>query len=352
MKEEKIAKKWRIHEKRAFFLAFFTVLFSFFFCFLPVLSAQTADIPDSARAKAQEARKRASDFEADAYFPSEWEAAEGQYVKAQLMSDLNNSSKTYNEAADSFNRVFELAIPLYAQAREDEIMAIRDRLIELGARNLFREYMLLAEKTALQALDRYEAKDYYPARYAAFYALQKFAFLEKAFDAWLVRQELLEGGFEYYDRGDFDIGNDIIIEAMEAYTDEDLETAQYKAEEALSSFNRALSNAWANYAIQRFSLAEGERLAALDVKADIAAREFFRIADSDNKKAFDLLKSEKYEDAAKLFINAEAMFVIASITTLEKRRSAAAAIKNANDKIRESDRIARNARITNRGGQR
>jgi hypothetical protein len=44
------------------------------------------------------------------------------------------------------------------------------------------------------------------------------------------------------------------------------------------------------------------------------------------------------------------MFVIASITTLEKRRAAAAAIRNANEKIQESDIIAKSAQMDIKGG--
>jgi len=319
----------------------------FIVCFIvcmPVVWAQTAGDLDSAFAGAQESRKKAGDFEANLYFPGEWEAAEGKYAQAQLISDLNKSITTLNEAADAFDRVFGLAIPLYAQAREDEIMAVRGYLTTLGARDSFPEYIMDADKAALLALTQYEAKDYYTARDSAAKALQKFNVLETAFNAWLLRQEIRERGFAGYDPERFELGDEIITGAMDAYMADDLEGAWKKAEEALAMYNLVLSTSWASYAELRSSLAEGERLAALDMKTDIAAREFFKIADSENKVALDLLESKQYEDAAKLFIDAEAMFVIASITTLEKRRAAAAAIRNANEKIQESDRIARNAR--------
>jgi len=348
-----IAKKGKIHEKKAkskIFLAFFSLLSSFFFC-LPSVWAQTADSLDSAVTRAEEARKKAGDFEGNSYFPSEWEAAEGQYAKAGLMrDDTGNAIRVYNEAADAFDRLSGLAIMLYAQAREDEIMAIRDYLITLGARVEFPEYLLDADRTAVQAFTRYEAKDYYSARDSAAKALQKYNVLETAFDAWLLWVEIQDRGFTGYDPGNFELGGKIISGAMEAYMAGDLAGAREKAEEARSTYDLALSTAWASYAKLRSSLAEGERLAALDMKTNIAAREFFQIADSDNKTALDLLESKQYEDAAKLFINAEAMFVIAGITTLEKRRTAAAAIKNANEKIQESDIIARNAEINNIGG--
>jgi hypothetical protein len=327
----------------ALFIAGFAV-------FLPVIWAQTANNLSSALAGAQESRKKAGDFEGNSYFPGEWEAAESQYVKAGLMSDRDNAVKTYNEAAAAFDRVFELAMPLYAQAREDEIMAIRGYLITLGAKNSFHEYLQLADKTALQALAQYEAGDYYPARDSAAQALQKFNVLETAFNAWLLRQEIRVRGFSDYDPDKFELGDEIITGAMDAYMAGDLAEARKKAEEALATYNLVLSTSWASYAELRSSLAEGERLAALDMKTDIAAKEFFKIANTENEVALELLESEKYEDAAKLFIDAEAMFVIASITTLEKRRTAAAAIRNANEKIQESDKIAKNAKIIIEGG--
>ena len=333
--------------RRRLVLALFTAGFT---VFLPVVWAQTANNLSSALAGAQESRKKAGDFEGNSYFPGEWEAAESQYVKAGLMTNRENAVKTYNEAAAAFNRVFELAIPLYAQAREDEIMATRGYLTTLGAKDTFNEYIMDADKTALLALTQYEAGDYYPARDSAAQALQKFGVLETAFNAWLLRQEIQARGFAGYDPDNFELGGEIISGAMDAYMAGDLAGAREKAEEAISTYNMVLSTSWASYAELRSSLAEGERLAALDMKTDIAAKEFFKIADSENKIALELLESKKYEDAARLFINAEAMFVIASITTLEKRRTAAAALRNAAEKIHESDKIAENAKITIEGG--
>jgi hypothetical protein len=347
MRAERRAKKGRIFERKAgnrIFLAFFMLTFSFFFCCLPSVWSQTADDLGSALARVQESRKKAGDFDGSSYFPGEWEAAEGIYAKAGLLPKGSSEAiKAYNEAADAFDRLFGLAIPLYAQAREDEIMAERGYLITLGARSFFPEYLLDADKAALLALTQYEAKDYYAARDSAAKALQKFTVLETAFNAWFLRVEILARGFAGYDPEQFDLGGEIINSAIDTYMAGDLEEALIKAEEALATYNLVLSNSWASYAELRASLAEGERQAALDMRTDIAAKEFFRIADSDNKTALALLKSKKFEDAARLFIDAEAMYVIASITTLEKRRAAAAAIKNANEKIRESDRIVRNA---------
>jgi hypothetical protein len=348
MRDEKIAKKGRIHEKLPYSLL---PILAFFVC-LPSVWAQTAGDLDSAAARAQEARKKAGDFEAIGYFPSEWEAVEGQYINASLMSDLNKSISTLNEAADAFDRLSRLAIPLYAQAMEDDIMEIRGYLITLGARRFFPKYLMDADRTAVLALTQYQAKDYYSARDSAANALLKFNIMETAFNAWLLKEEIQERGFAAYDPDNLEQGEETFFAAVNAYREGDFAGAQNKAGEALSAYELALSTAWASYAELHSLIAEGERQAALDMKTDIAAREFFRIADSDNKMALELLETKQYEDAARLFIDAEAMFVIASITAMEKRRTAVAAIRNANEKIMESDSIARNAEMTNKGGQR
>ena len=332
--------------KKCLVLGIFIVSFA---VYMPSVWAQTADSLSSAIAATEENRRIAVDFEGNSYFPGEWEAAESQYARAGLIKDssddTDNTIRAYNEAAAAFNRVFDLAIPLYAQAREDEIMAQRAYLITLGAKDSFPEYLMDADRTALLALTQYEAKEYYSARDSAAKALEKFNFLETAFNAWLLRQEIRARGFAGYDPDNFEIGGEIISGAMDAYLAGDLAGAREKAEDAISTYKLVLSTSWASYAELRSSLAEGERLAALDMKTDVAAKEFFKIADSENKIALELLESKKYEDAARLFIDAEAMFVIASITTLEKRRTAAAALRNAAEKIQESDKIAEDAKI-------
>jgi len=333
-------------EKREVYMRKSPVLIVFIVCFiacLPAISAQNVNNLDSALAAAREARGKAIDFDGNSYFPGEWEAAEGQFARAGLLpKDSGDAIKAYNEAAAAFNRIFELAVPLFAQAREDEIMAEREYMITLGARSFFPEYLMDADRAAVLALKQYEAGDYLAARDSAAIALQKFMVLETAFNAWLLRVEILARGFAGYDSDNFELGGEIVSDAMDAYMAGDIKTARKKADEALAIYNTVLSTSWASYAELRASLAEGERLAALDMRTDIAAKEFFKIADSDNKTALALLKSKKFEDAARLFIDAEAMYVIASITALEKKRAAAAAIRYAEEKIQESDRILRN----------
>jgi hypothetical protein len=300
---------------------------------------------NSAVVRAEEARKKAGDFESPSYFPGEWEAAEAHYANA-------GSEKTpaaYNAAADAFDSIFKLTIPLYAQAREDEIMEFRNNLVVGGARVSFPQIFTAADTTALAALEQYEAEDYYTARDTAAKALLMYQAMTSAYNAWLAQREIKDREFELYDSDNFNRAGEILNDAMNAFTAENFPLAREGADEALLRYNLVLSAGWAAYAELRFSLAEAERQAALDIKANIAARDLFTDADSNYKTSVISYDSQKYEEAAKQFINSEALFIAASASASEKRRNAAEVIKEAHEKIEKSNEAARQAEIIIQG---
>ena len=317
--------------------------------------AVSADLK-AASDKAEQARAQAADFDGDSYFPSEWEAAEGRFAQASHLpkgsdAEARNAISTYNAASNAFDSIFTMAIPLYAQAREDEIMAIRGNLIDRGAKTAFPEFFTPADETAVLALEQYKAKDYYPARDSAVKALYMYEFLDIAWDAMVLKREIDEREFVSYNPDHYERAGQVIGDAMDTYRADNLPLAKEIAEEALLRYQLILSTAWAEYAGVRSEMTDGERLAALDMKTNISAREYFSIADMDNKTALELLESEEYEEAAKLFINSEAMYVISSMSALEKRRIATEVLKEALDKIEESDKAAWEAEAIIEGGQ-
>ena len=335
--------------KKPLFFALFTVAMLVLPC---LVSAQTSQTDQSstndlsaAIAKAEEARKKASDFESPSYLPGEWEAAEAQYANAGSVK----TPAAYNATADAFNAVFKLTIPLYAQAREDEIMALRNNLVAAGVRVSFPEVFALADKTALSALGQYEIQDYYKARDFAAQAFLMYQTMLSAHDAWLAQWEIKERGFERYDSDNFNRAGEILNDAVAAYKAGNYSLSQENANEALIRFNLVLSVGWAAYAELRFSLAEAERQAALEIKANIAARDLFTEADSSYKTSVIAYDSQKYEEAAKRFIDSEALFAAASASAAEKRDNAAAAIKKAHEIIQKSDETTRQAETIMKG---
>ena len=310
---------------------------------------------NAAKARADEARRKAADFNSSAYFPSEWEDAEAQYARAAQTPQNNEANvrdgiAAYKAAADAYDSVFKLAIPLYAQAREDEIVALRDNLIAGGWKNILPEPLAAADKVALDALAQYEAGDYYPAKDTADQALMLYKTLTTAYNAWLARQEIEERDFISYDPDNFERAGEILNDALDAYGAENYTAAYENANEALNRYNLVLSAGWAANAERYAAQAATARQAALDVKADVAVRSVFSEADTNYKAGVSAMDTEKYADAAKRFSDAEGLFVTAKESTLEKRGIAAQTIEEANKKIEESDETARLAELIIEGG--
>ena len=310
---------------------------------------------NTAKARADEARKKAADFNSSEYFPSEWEAAEAQYTRASQTPQNNEANvrsaiATYNEAADGYDSVFKLAIPLYAQAREDEIVALRDNLIAAGWKDVFPELLSAADKVALAALAQYEAEDYYPAKDTADQALMMYQTLTNAYNAFLLRNEITERDFVSYDPDNFERAGEILEDAMGNYEEEDYASAYKNSNEALQRYNLVLSAGWAANAEKYAALAATARQAALDAKADVAVRDVFSEADTNYKAGVSAMDAEKYGDAAKRFADAEGLFIAAAQSASEKRIVAARTIEEANRKIEESDETARLAELIIEGG--
>jgi len=319
----------------------------------------------AAAEEADEARKKAGDFEGDAYFPSEWEAAEAKYAQAaesvaiaEAAANFNaaadaydSATAAYNEAKDIYDSIYKLTIPLYAQAREDEIMAYRNSLIYAGARDSFPVYFPPADKAALLALSQYEEEDFYSAKDSADRALQMFQILAAAYDSWLLRHEIYERDFSLYDPDNYEHGREFLSDAMDAYNAEDLPLAMEKAEESLLRHEIVLSAGWSAYAELRAQLAEGERQAALDTKANITAKAYFSAADLDYNAAKELFEAEQYKDAAKLFTGAEALFIIANTYAQEKQSQAITIIREANERLEKSEENAKQAEIAIEGAK-
>ncbi|MDR0442422.1 MAG: hypothetical protein LBH44_03350 [Treponema sp.] len=300
---------------------------------------------NDAKARADEARKRAIDFECPAYFPTDWEVTDARYGAASILpkstaEEVQRAAALFNTVADEFDGLVKKTVQLYAQAREDELMAVRDELIYSGFTSIFPEYLEKADEIALTALDQYEAGDYYAARNSAVAAINEYKTLLVGARVNLIRQEVIDRGFNVYDPGNFDKADDIAVIALDKYEAGDKKAAEASAEEAGLRYSMILSNSWTNYAGDRRKTASSERERALSNKVNIAVRDIYRDAEAIFSQAEETLGEERYEDAAILFTEAEALFAVAGQETEDKRQRALGIIKMATDKIGESDGAA------------
>jgi 1,2-phenylacetyl-CoA epoxidase PaaB subunit len=298
-----------------------------------------------AKTRADQARKQAMDFDSHTYFPSDWEAVENQYAEAK-------DAAAYNAVANTYNELFKKALPLYAQAREDEILAARDELIATGFTDVFPQYLKNADDLTLSAQDKYEAGDYYGAKDTAAAALNEYQTLLSGAKVYLTRQEIINRGFTQYDADNFIKADEVAQTAIDAYDAGDKNTAIANAEEALLRYNAVLSNGWTVYSTERRTSANKERELALADKANIASRDTFRKGEALNDEAMELFEAGNYSEAALVFVDAEANYAISRKETEEKRIRAIEAMKTAEEKIEESSEAAIGAEKIIEGGSR
>ena len=329
---------------------------------VPTFEGQDQKPPDveglkDLTARMEEARKRAIDFETPSYFPSDWEAVESQYAAVGQMAKTNDAE--VQQAAsltititDAYDDLFKKTIPLYVQARDDEIMAVRDELIGTGLTDVFPGYLQNADEIALLALEQYDNEDYYKARDTAVAALNEYETLLTGARAFLKRQEIVDRGFSMYDPENFAKADEIALTAVGKYEAGDKKAAVESAEEALLRYNVVLANSWIAYAGDQRASASSERELAIENKANIAVRESFREADAVFNNAEENFKAQKFEEAAVLFTESEALFTLAGQDTEEKRKRAMETIRIAEEKIEGSSETATEAEKIIEGGSR
>jgi hypothetical protein len=300
----------------------------------PPKEAPKTDVALIAKNKADQARKQAMDFDANKYFPTEWDAAEAQYQAA------TNDTAKYNAVAAVYTDLFNKSVPLYAQAREDELMAVRAEALATGIADAFPQYLKNADNLALDAKAKYDAGDFYAAKDSADAALSDYQTLLVGGKAYNARQEIVNRGFTKYDPDNFQKSDEIGQKAIDAYDSGDKTTAVTNAEEAQLRYNIVLSNGWVAYAAERKEAAERERQAAIEERANIASKDTFRKGDAFFDNANDFYNDENYSEAALAYVDAEALFAVSRKETAEKRVRAEEAIKIAEEKIEESSESA------------
>jgi len=328
-------------KKNVFFLLIFTLILAVSMD-IYAQSAATGTL-----AGVNEARQRAIDFESHGYFPSEWENLEEQYGN---VSRGQQTAVIYNNLADEYDALFKKAVPLYAQAWEDDIILTRYMLFGTFFIDTFPELLNKVDEIALTAMAQYEAEDYYTAKATAQKALNEYGALLMGVRVFTVRQEILDRGFRQFDPENFDRAEDVAQLALNEYYIGNNEAAMGNAEEALLRYNIILSYGWSVFADNRQEAAFDEREFALIERANVASRETFRAADALYNQALELFVSEHFNEAALLFIEAEAMYAISRQETEARRLRALEAIRQAEEKITESSETAIEAERIIEGG--
>jgi hypothetical protein len=310
---------------------------------------------DAAVARAEASRKRAADFDAASYFPGDWESAEALYADAGRLprtgvEEVRQAAAGYNAAADAYDKVFRSSVPLYAQAREDEITAARDAALASGLADQFPQYLLKADRVVLGALEQYGKEDFYAARDSAAQALGLYQALKSGADAYLVRLAITDRNFAAYDPDNFDKADTAGLAAIGDYDAGNAEQARDGADEAKLHYDLVLKTGWTAFTAEKRASADAQRQNALDLKANIAVRDSFNAAVQIFNQAETSLKAEQYEESVSLYEQSEDLFLALGQNAVEKRRIAEDAIQAAEEKMKESDETAQKAELILEGG--
>jgi hypothetical protein len=142
----------------------------------------------------------------------------------------------------------------------------------------------------------------------------------------------------------------VAVSGIADYEARNAAAAQDKADEALLRYNLALRTAKESFAAENGAAAATERQRALDLKANVAVRQDFDSAQSIYNRANSSYRSENFDSAAELYAESRSMYEVVSQVAREKRRIAEEALQTADEKMLESDNIAKDAELILEGG--
>lgn len=328
----------------------------------PVVVVDTPDqaMVDSladAKARAEKSRKQAFDVEAPSYFPADWKKAETSYLLGVEKAKVNKAvayreaAEAYLSAAELYDAAAQRSLPLFADARRAEVVKAREAALKSGIGDISPERLGAADAVAAEAEALYKAGDYYGAAAKAQEARARYVALATGSKAASVKNEIDRRDFAAYDPSNYKLANDKLGAAMSSYDAGAIPASQGSAEEAQLRFNIALVKGKEMNASGYGKRAETQRNAARDLKANVAVKAGFEQAAAVLSEADATFKSERYDESADLYAEAESLFSVVRATAAEKRRIAQEAIDKAAKKLSDSEQTAKEADAVIEGGK-
>lgn len=368
----------------------------------PPVDQATLAALEAAAARAEAARKQISDFGGPFFFPEECEDANSLYSQAEQQrrsstrEEAQQSAERYIRAAEAYEALLKGSIARSYESMANELNAARNAAINVGANDLVPEMLLEVDAILDNAEEKYGADDYYAAKAAAENALAMYKGLRDGVTAYNIREEIAAGvnelvpevlsqvdeiglaAIEKWNAGDY---NDAVAEAgaaltmysalrsaLEAYNlrEEYAEMAEEIVPDALwradivgldaigrweeGDFVGAKASADTALAMYSGVAASAERQRALDLRADTAARLEFNVAQDFYARANAALSNTRYQEAALQYGQSRYLFKVVADIAMQRRLTAEDALRRANQRLAESDAVARNAELMFVGG--
>lgn len=304
-----------------------------------------------ARARAEAARQEAQNVNGPVYFPDDWSQADSRFTRTgsglntENVQAVQDAVASYNSLTTAFEDITRRSLPLYAEARQEEVLNARQAAIDAGAFEFSPGRFYIADEKGEEVSKRIDADDYRGAIGAAEIALNYYTALKLGADAYMMREAILDDNLAPYDQRTFDMAEESGMKAINAYDEGDIATVMVVVQEALNRYNQVWKTAWRGIASERRDSASVERRAALNVKANVAVKDEYEAADSLYNQAGTKFQSEEFEDAAELYTRSASIFTVVWETAEYKRQRADEAIRTAEQMVAESDQTARDAEV-------
>ncbi|MDR1147410.1 MAG: hypothetical protein LBK66_02150 [Spirochaetaceae bacterium] len=164
--------------------------------------------------------------------------------------------------------------------------------------------------------------------------------------AQIKRQELIDDGFYEENSQAFGVADNALnlaVEDYEAGIDAVGENSLVNARMALEGFTAIIDSAWLSRADAQRVKSDNAQQQALKLKADIAVKDRYNLAAELHNKGDAALRGKDYTAAIGFYEEAAPVFDEAIKIAAEKKEKAEFALKNAEQKIAESEKIAEDA---------
>jgi hypothetical protein len=233
----------------------------------------------------------------------------------------------------------------YYELKLKELIDARNAAVEAGAELLVPDFLLEADNAADDAGAKYLANDYQAAKEDADRAILMYTALKTGLEAYKLWEEMAGIGFEYFNPSDITLADETLMSAASYYSGGNYISANDKAEAAKLQYSAALEAAWKEISAGKLADAAAARQRALDLRANVSVKQDFDYAEALFTQANSALWAQNYDEASRLFIRCEPMFTASAAAALEKRQAAEEALWRADQRLAESDEIAKNAEL-------
>jgi hypothetical protein len=229
----------------------------------------------------------------------------------------------------------EQALTMYSALKAGlEAYRIREEIAE-GVESVLPEVLWQTDDVGLDALDKWDDGDYLGAKTGAETASTMYAALRSALRAYLLREEIEEMAEQLLPQTLAE-ADDVALDAIDQWEAGDFHAARASADRA--------------YILYLRTAASTERQRALDLRANMAAELEFTLAQDIYNRANMAFHLQWDHDAIGLFTQCRTMFRNAAELALQRRRVAEENLRRADQRLAESDEIARNVESLLQGG--